>query len=137
MSRFIKRICKRLLIKFLLWTRNNSTFNHKRELTKNEIICITICKKLINHPDSKFLIAPLSNKRYIKNQTLDLFIVLEDTQISITNHLYHYDVSIPNQEWKKITNRYDYKTEKIRQDYENEMKSQIVHSLSSILDKVS
>lgn len=137
MKKLIKRIYKRLLIKIYLWLRNNSTFNPKREMTKNEAICISICRKLINHPDSKFLIAPLSHKRYLKNQTLGLFIVLESTQISITNHVYHYDVTLTLREWEKIAKQYDSKTEKIRQDYENEIKSQIVHSLSTILEKVS
>ena len=38
--------------------------------------------------------------------------------------------------WDRITNMYDNKTEKIRQEFETEMKSQIKHSLSTILTKV-
>lgn len=136
MKKLIKRLYKRLRVRIGRWMRDN-TLNPKRELTKNEMICVAICRKLINHPDSKFLIAPLSYKRYIKNQTLGLFVVLEDNQISITNHVYHYDVNLTFREFQKLSKQYDSKTEKIRQDYEDEIKSQIVHSLSTILEKVS
>lgn len=124
------------MVKIAIWRRDN-TFNPKRELTKNESICIAICRKLIHHPDSKFLIAPITFKRYIKNQTLGIFVVLDDAQISITNHVYHYDVNLTFREWDKIRNQYDSKTEKMRQTYEDEIRSQIVHSLSTILEKVS
>ena len=83
------------------------------------------------------MIAPLSEKRYIKNATLNLFVVLEDRQVSITNHVYHYDVRLSDRDWYKIIRNYDEKTDNLRMGYENEIKSQIVHSLSKILGKIS
>jgi hypothetical protein len=136
MKKLLKRWFKRLSVKSKRWFKNNP-LNPKRELTKNETICLSICRKLISHPDSKFLIAPVSHKRYIKNENLGLFVVLDDTQVSITNHVYHYDVNLTFDEWDKLRKIYDAKTEKIRQDYESEIRSQIVHSLSTILEKVS
>ena len=88
MKKLLKRWFKRLSVKTKRWFRNNP-LNQKRELTKNETICLSICRKLINHPESVFLIAPVSLKRYIKNEPLGLFVVLDDTQVSITNHVYH------------------------------------------------
>ena len=137
MKKILKKWVTRLLVKIILKFKKSEFLTPKRELTKNEMICVSICRKLINHPDSKFLIAPLSHKRYIKNQTLNLFVVLEHTQISITNHVYHYDVNLTLREFEKLSRLYDAKTEKLRQDYEDEIKSQIVHSLSTILEKVS
>ena len=99
--------------KFVIWHRYKF-FSQTSRLADNEKICTAICRKLINHENSKFLIAPLSGKRYIKNVVLGLFIVLDDRKISITNHVYHYDVVLSQRDWDKLVVSYDNKTEKIR-----------------------
>lgn len=136
MKKLIKRLWKRFYVKYSIWHKYNA-FKGKEIRSKNEIICMAICRKMITHPDSKFMIAPLSDKRYIKNETLGIFVVLEDRMVSITNHVYHYDVRLVDRDWYKITKSYDEKTEDLRMGYENEIRSQIVYSLSSILDKIT
>ena len=136
MKKFFKRVWKRFYVKYTLWMQYRA-FKPKEEKTQNESICNAICRKMILHKDSKFMIAPLSEKRYIKNPTLNLFVVLEDRQVSITNHVYHYDVKLTERDWNKLIHSYNEKTENLRMGYENEIKSQIVHSLSKILDKIS
>jgi hypothetical protein len=103
---------------------------------KNEIKSSAICRRLISHPDSKFLIAPLSNKRYIKNDPLGMFIVLSDNQINITNHVYNYDVNVSSVISNKLDTMFDNKVESLRLSFELEMKSQIKHSLTTILEKL-
>ena len=137
----LRTLIKRQYVKYLIWARYrhfNSAFGKEvQKLNFNERICKSICHKLINQDDSKFLIAPISGKRYIKNTRLGLFIILDERRISITNHVYHYDVVLNERDWDRITGMYDNKTEKIRQEFEDEMISQIKSSLSSILEKVS
>lgn len=136
MKTFFKQLGKRLYAKYLLMVRYN-TSKQTQILSQNERICKTICYKLIKHSDSKFLIAPLSGKRYIKNESLKIFIILDDKKVTITNHVYHYDVILPQRDWDRLVLMYDNKTEAIREEFENEMMSQIVCSLSTILSKVS
>jgi hypothetical protein len=62
---------------------------------------------------------------------------MDDRKISITNHVYHYDIVLSQRDWEKLNVLYDNKTEIMRQGYEDEIKSQIVHSLSSILEKIA
>ena len=137
----LRTLIKRQYVKYLIWARyryfNNTFGKETQKLNYNERICKSICHKLINQDDSKFLIAPISGKRYIKNTRLGLFIILDERRISITNHVYHYDVVLNERDWDRITGMYDNKTEKIRQEFEDEMISQIKSSLSSILEKVS
>lgn len=135
MKKFFKKLAKRLYVKIVLWHRYRF-FSGVASAEDNEKICTAICRKLINHPDSKFLIAPLSYKRYIKNSSLELFVVMDERRVAITNHVYHYDVVLPQKDWSKLTHLFDSKTEKIRQQYEDEIKSQIIHSLSTILEKI-
>ena len=108
----------------------------ERSMTEAESVCLSICRSLISHPTSKFLIAPISMKRYIKNEELGLFIILEDRNISVTNHVYHYDVKLSERDWDRICTMYDSKTEKLRQEYENEIMQQIQHSLRNIKEKI-
>ena len=132
----LKRVLKRAYVKFVLWHKYR-VMTPDIQRTSNEVICVSICRKLISHPESEFAMAPISYKKYIKNKTLGLFVVLCEKQISITNHVYHYDVVISSREWDKLMSIYDSKTEAIRKEYEDEIHSQIKHSLHTILDKVS
>jgi hypothetical protein len=133
----IRKYIKQFRVKWILKTKYGMMRPLEDSLNDNEKTCLSICRCLIRHQDSKFLIAPLSGKRYIKNSTLDLFVILDDRRVSLTNHIYHYDVKLPEREWDRLESMYDNKTEKIRIDLENQIKSQINHSLSTILDKVN
>ena len=93
MRRYFKRFFRRMGLK--LYIRFKSISRTKMSLVdENEIKSSAICRRLISHPDSTFLIAPLSHKRYIRNEPLGMFIVLSDKRINITNHVYNYDVNL-------------------------------------------
>jgi hypothetical protein len=105
---------------------------------EEEIFCIEICEKLIDNPSSKLTIAPISNKRFIKNDEKDMFVVISDRQISIINHVYSYNVYIESDTlYNKILNNFDKVVEQKRQELEDEIKNNIKHSLKNILTKVS
>lgn len=135
MKKFFKRLIKRLYVKWALSTRYKM-FNHVEQMDTTTKTSLSICRRMINHDSSKFLIAPLSGKRYIKNEEVDLFIIIYDNHLSITNHVYHYDVVLNQREMDKINFMYDNKTERIRQQFENEIMGQINNSLQSIEDKL-
>lgn len=131
----MKQFFKKTKLKFYLKLRNISRTNMS-SVDKNEVKSSAICRKLISHPDSKFLIAPLSHKRYIKNDPLGMFIVLSDNRINIINHVYNYDVNVSSTISDKLDTMFDNKVESLRLSFELEMKSQIKHSLTTILEKL-
>jgi ABC-type phosphonate transport system ATPase subunit len=135
MEKFIKRITKRIYVKWLIWNRNSATKEDKK-VSETQKMCMSIARSLITHPESKFLTAPISGKRYIKNAELDLFCILDHGTISITNHVYHYDVVVNDRNWERLSKMYDGKVETIRQEYEDQIMSQISHSLENIIKKV-
>ena len=135
MEKFIKRITKRIYVKWLIWNRNSATKEDKK-VSETQKMCMSIARSLITHPESKFLTAPISGKRYIKNEELDLFCILDHGTISITNHVYHYDVNVNDRNWERLSKMYDGKVETIRQEYEDQIMSQISHSLENIIKKV-
>lgn len=131
-KRLIKRLCLKIYLRFKSISRTNMSY-----VDENEIKSSAICRKLISHPDSTFLIAPLSHKRYIKNDSLGMFIVLSSNRINITNHIYNYDVNLTQTISDKLNNMFDKKVEDLRLEFETEIKGQIKHSLTTILGKLT
>lgn len=136
MKQFFKRFFKRMRLKIYLKFKSISRINMSL-IDANEVKSSAICRRLIAHPDSHFLIAPLSNKRYIKNDPLGMFIVLSNNRINITNHVYNYDVNLSQIIADKLDTMFDNKVEALRLSFELELKSQIKHSLTTILEKLT
>ena len=76
MTKRIKRFFKRLKLKFYLWSKKGEFIapTYVEESSSYEKTCFQICLKVIKHPETKFMIAPMSNKRYIKNKQNQTFI---------------------------------------------------------------
>jgi hypothetical protein len=126
----------KILFKFYL--RLKERFDPTPQPNEEELFCVEICKKLIPSQESKLTNAPLSHKRYIKNDEKDMFVVIYDRSISLINHIYSYNVFIENDKlYGEILQMFDNELEKRRLELENEIKSNIKHSLRSILNKVS
>lgn len=86
--------------------------------------------------NTKLTIAPLSNKRFIKNDEKNMFIVIHNRTISLVNHVYGYNVFIDNTKlYDDVIFLFDSELEKIRQQLEDEINGNIKHSLKVILSK--
>jgi hypothetical protein len=109
----------------------------QEEEVSYEKTCFKICLKVISNRDTEFMIAPMSDKRYLKNDTLGIFITMSDHRVEITNHVYNYNVKLNGRDWQRLTYVFDTETDKRRLDYENEVNSQITNSLHTILERVS
>lgn len=132
----MNRIFKRLSAKIQIWRRRRNTVPTYKETSEYEQTCSSICRKLMRLPKTTLGIAPLSDKRYIINKELGMFVILIDNRVELTNHVYHYVVNLDRLAFKKLCDIFDNKLEKIRNEYENEIKSQIEHSLKGILKKL-
>jgi hypothetical protein len=135
----MKRFFKRLYLKYLLWIRNTQFLKPEIEIDPHENIHANICRKLMAKPNTKLSLAPLSEKRYIINEELGMFIIIEpySRTIELTNHVYHYSVKMNEKTFNSIKHVFDNKLEAIRLKYENEIKDQIQHSLHVVLDKLN
>lgn len=135
LKKYLKYKFKRFIVKYKLF--EGHLLKENFEFTGYERICSAIVRKTINHVDTKYTIAPLSNKRYLINKTLDIFIIMEDSKVEITNHVYHYVITLPKKEMIKLINRFDKKVDEERIMYENQIKSQIDYTLHKIYDKIN
>jgi hypothetical protein len=135
----LNRLIKRIYFRFLIWDRKKTIFKTIDVADEYEKTTAIICRKLMNRNDTKLSIAPLSEKRYIINENLGMFIVLEPAtkSIELTNEVYHYSVKVYEKTFKSIAHIFDNKVESIRVKYENDIKAQIEHSLHNMLDKLT
>ena len=136
LSYWFKRFIKRQYVKFQLNLRKTQ-FGDIEEEVEYRRTCLAICRNLIKRPDTQLLVTTISGKRYIRNEQLGMFVVLQERHINIVNHVYNYSVFLSLREWERLMYVYDHENERRRLDYEEKMKSQIDHSLHKILETLT
>ena len=136
MKKFFKRLYKRFKVRLSKIGRSSAMKTYE-EVELHEKTAFKICLKLISDKDSDFMIAPMSQKRFIINEKLNLFIIIDYGRVEITNHVFHYDVRLSNRDYERITYLYDTETEKRRSNTEMTIKSNIKNTLEKVYDAIS
>jgi hypothetical protein len=136
MKKFFKRLYKRFKVRLSKIGRSSAMKTYE-EVELHEKTAFKICVKLISDKNSDFMIAPMSQKRFIINEKLNLFIIIDYGRVEITNHVFHYDVRLSNRDYERITYLYDTETEKRRIKTEMTIKSNIKNTLEKVYDAIS
>jgi len=128
----IKRIFQRFAIKTI------RSFNplKNQKYSEYEREAISICNKLILKKDTTLLISPISGKRYIKSDDSQLFIIIDDHQITIVNHTYSYTITLTPRGYTRVSKIFDNNVELRRIQMEVEITSNVKHSLSNIYKNI-
>jgi hypothetical protein len=125
----------KLLFKVYLYLKNR--FDPTKPATDEESFCTDICLALIGMENSRLTYAPISNKRFIKNDSKGIFVVINHRVVNLINHVYGYNIMIEDDQlYNLIIEKFDGVLEARRLELEAEMKTNIKHSLQNILDKV-
>lgn len=133
----LSRIIQRIKLKFYISIKKRNFHPHDDEVKSYEKTCFKICLKLVSHHDTEFMIAPMSGKRYLKNDSLGIFIICYDNRVEITNHTYSYNVRLTGRDWERLMYIFDTETEKRRLNTENQISSQINNTLHDVLERIS
>ena len=127
---------KRLIARYKIFVRS-LTESELRKLQRTRINqCTAICRRLIHNPNSELLIAPISRKKYIKNEQYGIFITMEDGEVTITNHTYSYFIKLPDIDWSKLKDFFKKEMEERALQMEKDLDVQIKHSLETIYSKI-
>jgi hypothetical protein len=135
MKKLFNRFYKRFKVRLNKIGRSSSLKTYE-EVELHEKTAFKICVKLISDKDSDFMIAPMSQKRFIINEKLNLFILIDYGRVEITNHVFHYDVRLSNRDYERITYLYDTETEKRRSNTEITIKSNIKNTLDKLYEAI-
>lgn len=126
----------KLLFKIYIFLKEK--FDPHYPITQEEIFCAKICMALIDLPGSSLTMSPISYKRFIKNKDKNIFVIIENRQISLINHVYGYNLVIEDDDlYSNIIKKFDNTLEQKRLKLENEMRENIQHSLQVILEKIT
>jgi hypothetical protein len=136
MKKLFKRLYKRFKVRLSKIGRSSAIKTYE-EVELHEKTAFKICVKLISDKNSDFMIAPMSQKRFIINEKLNLFIIIDYGRVEITNHVFHYDVRLSNRDYERITYLYDTETEKRRIKTEMTIKSNIKNTLEKVYEAIS
>ncbi len=123
---------KRLIQKQYIKVYRSST----PKITTYEKDCVSICEKLIKKNETVLLLTPISNKRYIKNEEDQIFVILENYSVKIINHVYSYTVILGDKSWNSVVTLFDSEVESRRNKSEKEITSNIKYSIKKILEKI-
>lgn len=126
----------KLLYKLFLTLKNK--FDPPMPVPEEERFTIQICEKLLEDPDSKLTFAPIANKRFIKNETKDMFVVIHEHSVNLINHVYSYSIYVTNtSDYNSLIGKFDKVLDNKRLKLEDEIKLNIQHSLEQILKKLN
>jgi hypothetical protein len=124
-----------ILYRFYLHLREK--FNPKPQITDEERFAVDISKKIILLPDTLLYFTPLSEKRIIKNDSKQMYVVIHHRNITIINHVYSYSIYIESDElYGSVIDSFNQTLEKRREVIESEIKNNIQHSLKTISEKL-
>jgi hypothetical protein len=98
--------------------------------------CINICRKLLEQKDTILLIAPISSKRFMKNERYGIYVILYGKTIEIINHVYNYTVSVDEKTWDLMIDDFNYELEERRMQFETEISTNIKYSLKTVLKSI-
>mgnify|MGYP003349849815 FL=1 len=121
---------------YISLSRYGTTQSHRKH-NEYEKECVVICKVLINKRNTALLISPISNKRYIKSDDSQIFIIIESHQMTIVNHSYSYTIDIFGKTFERLSKMFDEEVEKRRNEMEREIRSNVKHSLTNIYENIT
>lgn len=128
----ISRSLQRLALKLMKLL----TPKEDREKSEYEIECLGICKTLIKDERSKLMMSPISRKRYITSHDKQIFIIIENSFMTIVNHHYSYNIDLPHKTFGRLATIFDTEMESRRMKMESEIKSNVKHSLKNIYKNI-
>jgi hypothetical protein len=130
----LHKLKRKVQKKYISLARTVQFQNNQKTIYESE--CISICKKLIIKENSTLMSTPISNKKYIRNDENDIFVILDSNHVQVINHIYSYNVLLSDKSWDFLTSYFNNEVERRRIEFEKEITSNIQHSLKNILTKL-
>ena len=124
-----------ILFRIFLYLKNK--FDPQPPVPEEVDTCINIVLKVLDYPDTELVLAPISKKRFIVNKKKKISITMADRSVCIINHIYSYTVYVENDDcYSKVLKKFNDRSEAKTVQLENEISSNIKHSLLDILNKL-
>ena len=88
---------------------------------------------MLSSKDTVLLVAPISSKRYMKNEKFEIYVILHGRTIEVINHVYNYTVHMDEDTWTNLIDNFNEELESRREDIEDEISKNIKYSLKNVI----
>jgi hypothetical protein len=130
-----RRRMQRLSIYFL--RRLDSAGDRRESPLAHERQCVMLCKKLAKMTDSVLLMTPLTDKRFLKNERLKIYVIMDSNQVQIIDNVHSYSVTLRERAWQRLIHSYNLEIEERRHALEADITANIRYSLKNLLDEIA
>jgi hypothetical protein len=100
-------------------------------------MCMTIAKKLISNEESLLLYTPITQKYYIRNNNLGIFMVIDNGVLSITNHSYSYEIKLTGKSERILIIQFEKELELRADNMDIQILNQIKDSLINAYNQIN
>ena len=138
----IKRILKkkshglRRLIQKAYIGMHRKTAIHPSPKSPYQSECIGIFKKMLSHQGTILIVAPISSRIYMKNESQGIYIVIHGKTMEVINKVYKYMILLDEKSWGKVIEEFNCELEKRGGEFEAEMSKNVKNSLKTILKSI-
>ena len=95
-----------ILFRIFLYLKNK--FDPKPPVAEEVQTCTQIVLKVLEYDDTELTYTPISNKRFIVNDTRGMAITIEHRVVHIINHIYSYSVYMEDNDcYGKVLKKFD------------------------------
>ena len=113
-----------------------NSFNSVEEKVSYENEAISITRRIIRMPDSRLFMTPRTNKRIIRNNIININIIIKNGAIHIYDNKIPYPTQLIDKSYEYICNFFDDEIEKRREEMEYEIEEGVKNILKSIFKKI-
>lgn len=106
------------------------------ELDERDRNIIRIVKAALADRRNRLMIAPISGARYIRMPKQEMFIIISDNRVIISNHKFYYDLYTTNVLSDYLIRRFNQVTNHQRDLMERDLLSNVKSGLSDIADRL-
>lgn len=131
-GRKLKYATIRRAIKFKVRQRQRAM----QRLNERESIVARIVKAALADSRNILMVAPISGTKYIKMPDEEMFIIIGDSNVVISNHKFYYDIDTSTAFSDYLANRFNRVLERQRNSMEREMLSNVQSGLTDIVNQI-
>lgn len=133
---YFRKLLKNLTIRQYLKMKARKRLKLEARLSRKEALVSKIVKTSLADRSNILLNAPISGTKYIKTPDDEMFIIMSDTNVIISNHKFYYDIDISHDLADALVARFNRILEHQRHLMEKELLGNIVDGLYSISEKM-
>lgn len=132
---------RRLVVNFLRAFRpsNSQTIRKPKEteLNEQERIILKIFLKVLLDEETNLHYDMVGHECYLKSKKFSLYLFLEHNKVKVINTIYGYDVTICNELYTFLLDKFGKQMTLRRKKFKNEALAKVEHSLDDTLKKLN